>query len=105
MNPKDNKRKDGRGPGAASPEKFAQAMAYFFPEFDNRPEAVAVGVSGGPDSLALCFLLRQWAAETDGPEIHALTVDHGLRPESANEAAYVREILSGWPRKSAPWTI
>ena len=42
---------------------------------------VAVAVSGGADSMALAVLLAGWGQPT------ALIVDHGLRPESAAEAA------------------
>ena len=45
--------------------------------------AVAVAVSGGPDSLALLLL----AAAAFPQAARAATVDHGLRPESAAEAA------------------
>lgn len=50
---------------------------------DNEPLAVAV--SGGPDSLALLIL----AHRAFGSRVHALTVDHGLRPEAAGEAALI----------------
>lgn len=53
---------------------------------------VAVAVSGGPDSMALAVLVRDWAAET-GRAVHALTVDHGLRPEAAAEADGVAKAL------------
>jgi tRNA(Ile)-lysidine synthase len=46
---------------------------------------VAVGCSGGPDSLALTRLADRWAAARGGA-ILALIVEHGLRPESAAEA-------------------
>ena len=59
---------------------------------------VAVGVSGGPDSMALAWLLSQISKTNPGsPPIHALTVDHGLRTESAAEAAQVGVWVSGWP--------
>lgn len=47
---------------------------------------LAVGVSGGGDSMALAWLARRWAAARGGAVL-ALIVDHGLRPESAAEAA------------------
>lgn len=62
---------------------------------------LAVGLSGGPDSMALCFLLSRWLAErshADGFFVHALTVDHGLRPESAAEARQARAWIADWPR-------
>ena len=51
---------------------------------------VAVAVSGGSDSMALLRLVERWRTQPNGPrEIYALTVDHGLRPESADEARQV----------------
>ncbi|MCC6716734.1 MAG: tRNA lysidine(34) synthetase TilS [Acetobacteraceae bacterium] len=47
---------------------------------------LAVAVSGGADSMALALLARDWAAAQGGAAI-ALVVDHGLRAESAAEAA------------------
>ncbi len=52
---------------------------------------VAVAVSGGPDSMALCLLADRWSRALGG-SVLALTVDHGLREESAREA----ETVSGW---------
>lgn len=46
---------------------------------------VGIAVSGGPDSLALLLL----AAAARPGKIEAATVDHGLRPEAAAEAAMV----------------
>jgi len=51
-------------------------------------ERLGVAVSGGPDSLAMLLLAK--AAFPD--RIAAATVDHGLRPESAMEAAWVGEL-------------
>jgi len=56
-----------------------------------RAEApVGVAVSGGTDSLALLLLAR--AAFPDA--VVAATVDHGLRAESAEEAAFVATICA-----------
>jgi tRNA(Ile)-lysidine synthase len=53
---------------------------------------LAVGVSGGSDSLALVLMLWKELAPL-GYRIVALTVDHQLRPSSAKEASYVAEIM------------
>ncbi|HEV2335489.1 MAG TPA: tRNA lysidine(34) synthetase TilS [Stellaceae bacterium] len=55
------------------------------------PPLVAVAVSGGPDSMALILLAERWARQRGG-EAWALTVDHRLRPESAEEA----QTVAGW---------
>nr|WP_294809997.1 tRNA lysidine(34) synthetase TilS [uncultured Sphingomonas sp.] len=49
---------------------------------------LGVAVSGGADSLALLLL----AAAAYPGHVVAATVDHGLRPEAAKEAAFVGEI-------------
>ncbi|TAH33921.1 MAG: tRNA lysidine(34) synthetase TilS [Alphaproteobacteria bacterium] len=54
---------------------------------------IAVAVSGGADSMALCLLAQEWAAQKGGKAI-AITVDHGLRAESANEATQVHNWLA-----------
>jgi tRNA(Ile)-lysidine synthase len=54
---------------------------------------VAVAVSGGPDSLALTILADRWARRRGG-RICALSVDHGLRPESGAEIRQVAEWLT-----------
>jgi tRNA(Ile)-lysidine synthase len=59
--------------------------------FETRP-LIAVAVSGGPDSLALTILADRWAREHGG-ELIALTVDHRLRRESAEEAQTVGSWL------------
>lgn len=47
--------------------------------------ALLLGVSGGPDSMAMLDLVRRgWAGR-----VFAATVDHALRPASADEAAMV----------------
>lgn len=51
-------------------------------------DRILLAVSGGPDSLALLSLAQ---AAMPG-RIVAATVDHGLRPEAADEADYVAQI-------------
>lgn len=55
--------------------------------FEKKP-TLAVAVSGGADSMALLLLANSWAKERGGRAV-ALTVDHGLRTESASEARQV----------------
>ena len=55
---------------------------------------IIVAVSGGSDSMAALFLANAWARKS-GREIHAVTVDHGLRSEAAAEAAFVAMVCDG----------
>ncbi|MEY2883493.1 MAG: tRNA lysidine(34) synthetase TilS [Pseudomonadota bacterium] len=64
-------------------------------------DRLAVAVSGGPDSMALL-----WLAQQAWPErVTALTVDHGLRSESAAEAAMVARVCAdaGIPHTTLAW--
>ena len=71
--------------------------------FETAPH-LAVAVSGGADSLALCLLAHRWA-HARGGRIAALTVDHGLRREATAEATQVGAWLArsrNRPSYSAP---
>ncbi len=54
-------------------------------------ETVLVGVSGGADSVALLHVLLRLAPALD-LTLHVFHVDHGLRPESARDAEFVRAL-------------
>lgn len=54
------------------------------------PGRIGVALSGGPDSLALLVL----ASAAFPGEVAAATVDHGLREESASEAALAGEACA-----------
>ena len=54
---------------------------------------IAVGVSGGVDSITLVYLMSKWA-KINNYNIVALIVDHRLRPNSSKEARNVSLYLS-----------
>jgi len=87
---------------ALTQAEFAAALTAIG-GFEPRP-LIAVAVSGGPDSMALAILSDRWARERGGRAI-ALTVDHRLRPESADEAAMVGHWLAarGIPHSVLIW--
>lgn len=71
-------------PDDESPARaLAQAMTQAFGA--DPPEALGVALSGGGDSVALMVLVAEWARPR-GVRLRAVTVDHGLRPGSAEEA-------------------
>jgi len=59
-------------------------------------DVVAVGLSGGGDSMALTHMLCLWA-QNHHKHIHAIHVDHGLRNDSAAEANQVAQWISQFP--------
>ncbi len=64
----------------------------FLEKHNIKPQTLAVGVSGGADSLA-CVLILNDELSKKGYKIVALTVDHKLRPSSTDEALYVKKIM------------
>jgi len=76
---------------AIAPAEFADRMDLLGP-FEAGPH-VAVACSGGPDSMALALLAKQWA-QLAGGRVTALVVDHALRADSAEEAERVVKWLA-----------
>jgi tRNA(Ile)-lysidine synthase len=65
-----------------------------------------LAVSGGPDSTALLVLAARWRrACKSGPKLFAATVDHGLRPQSKQEARAVSRLARtlGVPHRTLRW--
>lgn len=61
-------------------------------------DCVAVAFSGGGDSTALLHLLSRWSAQflKTSFKIYALSVDHGLRDDSADEARMIGDYVAGF---------
>lgn len=87
---------------AVSTDEFADLMGVAGP-FPASPQ-FAVGLSGGGDSMTLMVLVRDWV-KTRGGTLTALTVDHGLRPDSAEEARRVATWCAdlGVPHRILVW--
>lgn len=68
-------------------------LREFFEKYQVDDDVIAVGVSGGADSLALLLQLEAFL-RPQGRRVVALTVDHGLRPESREEAEYVAGLAA-----------
>ncbi len=65
---------------------------FFKSNFQDLPKKILVAVSGGVDSMALLFLLKDFSNEF-GVEIFAVTVDHKMRENSGEEAFKIQQIL------------
>jgi tRNA(Ile)-lysidine synthase len=82
-----------------SPE---EAVRRFLRDLE-KPARVLVAISGGSDSTGLLVALSQFAG--DGISLHAATIDHGLRRESAEEARMVAALCErlGVPHVVRRW--
>lgn len=59
------------------------------------PERLGVAVSGGGDSVALLAALVEFTKKNT-MDLHVITVDHGLRPETKHEIALVTDMCARW---------
>lgn len=77
------------------------ARDIFVPE---PPDKAGVAVSGGGDSMALLHLYAH-LAKSEGFQVEAVTVDHGLRPAAAGEAALVARFCAqhNIPHQTLHW--
>jgi len=84
-----------RNTSGARPVTAAEAKPLFA-GFVSEP-ALILAVSGGPDSMALLALAARWRDSlARGPKLIAVTIDHGLRAESAKEANAVKRCAREW---------
>ncbi len=76
---------------------FLTTLRHFIQKHGLIPQnaRVVVGVSGGPDSLALLHALLQLAPD-QGWQLHAAYLNHELRPEAEEEAHFVAELAAAW---------
>ncbi len=84
----------------------AQMAKQLFADWASAP-ALVLAVSGGPDSVALMWLAARWRrALKRGPDLIAVTIDHGLRPEAAREARDVKRLAASLdiPHRTLRWT-
>ena len=58
-------------------------------------DVVAAGVSGGADSVCLLHMLHRLSRRIPF-RLLAVHVDHGIRPESPQDAAFVEELCAAW---------
>lgn len=81
---------------AAGAALDARAVAPIFDACFETLSHVVLAVSGGPDSMAMLRLVATWhaARATDRPGLSVITVDHGLRPEAADEARFVAKTAA-----------
>jgi tRNA(Ile)-lysidine synthase len=83
----------------------AREAKNLFADWKTAP-AIVLAVSGGPDSVALMWLMARWRrALVRGPRLVAVTVDHGLRTASAREASDVKCLARslGLPHHTLRW--
>jgi tRNA(Ile)-lysidine synthase len=83
-----------------------QEAKHLFADWKMAP-AIVLAVSGGPDSVALMWLAARWRrAFARGPQLIAVTVDHGLRQEAAREARDVKRLARSLdlPHRTLRWT-
>ena len=75
----------------ASAKHFGYNLDLLFEDLKQHNH-ILVAVSGGSDSVALLYLLYDWAKDRDGLKLSVATIDHGLRGDSADEARHVGQI-------------
>jgi tRNA(Ile)-lysidine synthase len=92
---------------AAPPLSAAEAERLFQPLAN--ASALVLAVSGGGDSTALLLLAARWSARRPNrktpPKLLAVTIDHGLRAQSAREARTVKRLARtlGVPHRTLRW--
>lgn len=77
-------------PDALRDDEFDNLMGQFAP-FESEPN-IALGISGGQDSITLFALLHSWCQKNNA-RLHCLIVNHRLRGEAQDEALKVQHYI------------
>ena len=78
------------------PDYDQAAFALLRCGFDLSGRNIILAVSGGADSMAMVALVKNWHHDHGvARSIKAIIVDHGIRAESADEANWVKDHLTG----------
>ena len=83
-------------------ERFPASVLEDLFGWMRRHARLALAVSGGGDSTALMHLCTRWRATAPVPELHVLSVDHGLYPDSA---AVARQVCAQAQMLGLPCTV
>ncbi len=82
----------------------SEKVKSWFAPFDGA-DHIALGVSGGGDSVAMMALAQRWQKGANAPKITVLTVNHNLRADAADEAEQVGHwaLTLGFDHVVLPW--
>src|SRR6266545_1228002 len=83
------------------PPSAEAAVRAFLRAHDLRGKRVAVGLSGGVDSVVLLHVLHELAAEF-GFRLSAIHVHHGLSPNAGAWSRFCRSLCRRW---KVPMTV
>lgn len=72
-------------------KKFRHAVKKY--NLINRSEKIVIGVSGGPDSVALLYLLAKLRDELK-LQLHVAHLDHKLRKDSSKDLAFTKNLCA-----------
>ncbi|CAK9440026.1 uncharacterized protein LODBEIA_P41260 [Lodderomyces beijingensis] len=78
-------------------EVFGEILAKYFDR--NLPARIGIGLSGGPDSMLVTYLLKEFNQQRSPRnriEVHAITIDHNYRRGSTEEARSLTAQLEKW---------
>ena len=74
-----------------SKEEFSSVINSSF-TFEKNPH-IGLSISGGPDSMALLLLIKEWIRRKSG-KITVFHFDHKMRKNSSKEASWLKDFVS-----------